>query len=84
MCEVEFVGRFAEVVPLERLRAEKSLAGMQILQRGNRLSITPLTEAEFEAIRRLGGASPAQARATSRAALQSAPKPAASAKGRGR
>lgn len=56
MCEVEFVEAFAEVVPLERLRAEKPLEGMQILQRGNRLSITPLTKAEFTAIRALGSA----------------------------
>ena len=55
MCEVEFVERFGEVVPLERLRAEKALAGMQILKRGNRLSITRLTEAEFKAIRAIGG-----------------------------
>ena len=56
MCEVGFVEAFAEVVPLERLRAERALAGMQILQRGNRLSITPLTEAEFTYIRRIGSA----------------------------
>jgi len=55
MCEVEFVERFGEVVPLERLRAEKALEGMQILKRGNRLSVTPLTEAEFKAIRAIGG-----------------------------
>ena len=54
MCEVEFVEQFAGVVPLERLRAEKALAGMQILKRGNRLSITPLAEAEFKAIRAIG------------------------------
>jgi predicted RNA-binding protein with PUA-like domain len=59
MCEVEFVERFTEVVPLERLRAEKALAGMQILQRGNRLSVTPLAEAEFKAIRALGAAASA-------------------------
>jgi predicted RNA-binding protein with PUA-like domain len=56
MCEVAFVERFASVVPLERLRAEKALADMQILKRGNRLSVTPLTEAEFKAIRALGAA----------------------------
>ena len=84
MCEVEFVGRFADVVPLERLRAEKSLAGMQILQRGNRLSITPLTEAEFETIRALGGGASGPARAAGRPARQSTPKPKASAKGRAR
>jgi predicted RNA-binding protein with PUA-like domain len=54
MCEVEFVERFPEVVPLERLRAEPSLAGMLILRKGNRLSVTPLEEAEFKAIRALG------------------------------
>jgi predicted RNA-binding protein with PUA-like domain len=54
MCEAAFVEAFPATVPLDRLRAEKSLAGLQILKRGNRLSITPLTEAEFKAIRRLG------------------------------
>jgi len=54
MCEVGFVEAFSEVVPLDRLRGEAVLADMQILQRGNRLSITPLTKAEFEAIRALG------------------------------
>lgn len=56
MCEVGFVEAFPEVVPLERLRGEAALADMQILKRGNRLSVTPLSKAEFEAIRALGGA----------------------------
>ena len=55
MCEVGFVEAFSQVVPLERLRDEPALAGMEILKRGNRLSITPLTKAEFDAIRALGG-----------------------------
>jgi predicted RNA-binding protein with PUA-like domain len=54
MCEVGFVEAFAAVVPLERLRAEPALAEMLILRRGNRLSVTPLTEGEFRAIRALG------------------------------
>jgi predicted RNA-binding protein with PUA-like domain len=57
MCEVAFVEAFAEVVPLEALRADPALEGMQILRRGNRLSITPLEEAEFERILALGRAS---------------------------
>ncbi|MEY3142303.1 MAG: hypothetical protein RLY21_796 [Planctomycetota bacterium] len=64
MCEVAFVERFTAVVPLERLRAEKALAGMQILKRGNRLSITPLTEAEFKAIRALGAAAAGESEST--------------------
>lgn len=55
MCEVGFVEAFGEVVALERLRAEPALAGMLILRRGNRLSVTPLTKGEFDAIRALGG-----------------------------
>jgi len=55
MCEVGFVEAFPEVVPLERLRSEAALSGMQILRRGNRLSITPLEQAEFDAIVALGG-----------------------------
>lgn len=54
MVEVGFVEAFPEVVPLDRLRGEASLAGLHILRRGNRLSITPLTEAEFGVIRSLG------------------------------
>ena len=54
MCEVGFREAFPEVVPLERLRAEPALAEMLILRRGNRLSVTPLTEGEFRAIRGLG------------------------------
>lgn len=54
MCRVEFVEAFPEVVPLETLRGEPALGDMQILRRGNRLSITPLTPAEFRTIRALG------------------------------
>ena len=38
------------LVGLEELRADKALAGMQILRRGNRLSITPVTPAEWKRI----------------------------------
>ncbi|MEY2714917.1 MAG: hypothetical protein RIT24_1260 [Planctomycetota bacterium] len=54
MCEVGFAEAFPEVVSLERMRGEPALGGMQILQRGNRLSITPLAKAEFDAILALG------------------------------
>ena len=54
MCEVAFVEAFAEVVSLEAMRADPALAGMQILRRGNRLSITPLEPSEFERVVELG------------------------------
>ena len=54
MCEVSFVERFAELVPLDRLRGDAALANLLMLRRGNRLSITPLERAEFDRIRVLG------------------------------
>jgi len=39
--------RKTRLVALAELRAHPELAAMRILQRGNRLSITPVTEAEF-------------------------------------
>jgi predicted RNA-binding protein with PUA-like domain len=38
------------LVPLEELRAMPELAGCPLLARGNRLSVLPLTDAEFDAI----------------------------------
>jgi predicted RNA-binding protein with PUA-like domain len=61
MCEVAFVEAFPQVVALEQLRAQEALADMHILRRGNRLSITPLTEREFRTIRALGVAGAAAA-----------------------
>jgi predicted RNA-binding protein with PUA-like domain len=38
------------LVSLQELRSHRELAGMRLLQRGNRLSITPVTPAEWEFI----------------------------------
>jgi predicted RNA-binding protein with PUA-like domain len=50
--DVKFV-RKTRVVGIAELRGQKALKNMQILQRGNRLSITPVTQAEWDCIRRL-------------------------------
>ena len=50
--DLKFVKK-TRVVPLSELRAQKALHKMQLLQRGNRLSITPVTEGEWKAIMRL-------------------------------
>ena len=43
-------------MPLDELRTYPELAGMVVLKRGNRLSITPVTDDEFDFIvKRLGG-----------------------------
>ncbi len=42
--------RKTPLLPLARMREEPSLASMTLLKRGNRLSITPVTEAEWQAV----------------------------------
>ena len=53
--EVEFVAAFPSIVSLDDLRAEKSLADMQVLKKGQRLSVQPVTEKEFKKVCQLGG-----------------------------
>jgi len=47
--DIRFVGK-TRVVGLDELRGQKALKAMQLLQRGNRLSITPVTAAEWNTI----------------------------------
>ena len=57
MVDVQLVRRFAQPVTLERLRrhTEGKLKDMLVLRRGNRLSITPVTEQEWKFINTLAG-----------------------------
>ncbi|MGE3262441.1 MAG: EVE domain-containing protein [Bacteriovoracia bacterium] len=50
LVEVEFVEAFSEVITLAQLRAEKALAKMLLLQKGSRLSVQPVSEAEWRII----------------------------------
>jgi predicted RNA-binding protein with PUA-like domain len=52
--DVKFVKR-TRLAGRAELRGEKALKHLQVLQRGNRLSITPVTQAEWECIIRLIG-----------------------------
>jgi predicted RNA-binding protein with PUA-like domain len=56
LVEVEWLCDFKTFVSLEMMRADPALAEMIVLRRGNRLSITPVTAAEFKRVCRLGGA----------------------------
>ena len=47
------------LVPIAEMRASKALAKMVTLQRGNRLSITPVTDGEWEAVLKLAKKKPA-------------------------
>ena len=42
MVDVEFVEKFRELVPLQQLKADRALAGMLVVQRGQRLSVQPV------------------------------------------
>lgn len=50
LVDVRYVKCFRRVVTLPMLRHEQSLQGLIILRPGNRLSITPVTEKEFQAV----------------------------------
>lgn len=50
MVDVGFVERFDEVLSLDEMKANPALEGMLVLQKGTRLSITPVTQAHFEAV----------------------------------
>ncbi|MBS1983930.1 MAG: EVE domain-containing protein [Bdellovibrionales bacterium] len=54
--DVEFVEAFKAVVPLHEIRENKRLAKMELLKKGSRLSIQPVTAPEFNEICRMAGA----------------------------
>lgn len=51
--EVEFVRQLPQVITLSQIRAEQGLQDMALLQKGQRLSIQPVSEKHFEIISRL-------------------------------
>ena len=56
--DVRYRHKFRHIVSLATLRRERPLAKMRVLQRGNRLSITPVRPAEWEHILSLAGDRP--------------------------
>ena len=50
MVDVEFVEAFARPVTLAEMRAEPRLAGMALLQRGQRLSVQPVMPHEWKIV----------------------------------
>ncbi|MDM7913828.1 MAG: EVE domain-containing protein [Candidatus Eisenbacteria bacterium] len=45
--DVGFVERFADVVTLDQMKSDPALAGMRVLERGTRLSVTPVEPEHF-------------------------------------
>lgn len=52
---VRALARLAEIVPLDALKTHPKLADMRINQRNQRLSVQPVTRAEFDLVVRMGG-----------------------------
>lgn len=51
--DVKFIEKFERFIPLKELKEESNLKDMTILQKGNRLSITPVARADFNFIHKL-------------------------------
>jgi predicted RNA-binding protein with PUA-like domain len=54
MVDIKYVKKFAEPLSLDRLRADPKLKGMVLLRKGSRLSVQPVTPAEWKHILSLG------------------------------
>ena len=55
MVNVKLIQRFREPLTREQLAANRATAGMLVMKRGMRLSIQPVTEAEWRAVHQLAG-----------------------------
>lgn len=54
MVDVKLLAIFPREVTIDDLRATKALAGLELLRRGSRLSVHPVSAAEFAVIERMG------------------------------
>lgn len=52
--DVKFVAKFKRVVPLKELKLDPQFKDMALTQKGNRLSVMPVSEDHFESIIELG------------------------------
>ena len=54
MIALKYKSTFKKFVALDDLKVEKKLKEMRVIQKGSRLSITPVTKQEFEHILKMG------------------------------
>jgi predicted RNA-binding protein with PUA-like domain len=52
--DIQFAERFPQIVPLATLKATPNLASMMVVQKGSRLSVQPVSRAEFLVVLALG------------------------------
>ena len=53
MVDIRFVRKFPHPLPLDELRKDRQLKGMELLRKGSRLSVQPVTESEWTHILKL-------------------------------
>jgi len=58
MVDVKLVEVFPRELSIDELRTVPALAGMELLRRGSRLSVTPVTAAEFRTVEKLARTKP--------------------------
>ena len=58
MVDIRFVAKFAEIIPLAVLKETPGLEKMVVTQKGSRLSVQPVTQEEFEIVKKLGQKKP--------------------------
>lgn len=58
LVDVGPVEKLARTVPLDELKANKKLAKMGVVQKGQRLSVMPVSAAEFDEVLRMSKAAP--------------------------
>jgi predicted RNA-binding protein with PUA-like domain len=56
MVDIRLEQIFAQPLPLQQLRAVAALKSMELLRKGSRLSVQPVTKSEFDTILKLAGA----------------------------
>jgi len=50
MVDVKFVKKLSRVIGLDEMKGEAKLEGFRLLQRGNRLSVLPVSDAYWKAV----------------------------------
>ena len=55
MVDVTFVEKLDALVSLQALKDDAALDGMRVTQKGSRLSVQPVTAAEWKEVCRMGG-----------------------------
>ncbi|MEJ5351768.1 MAG: EVE domain-containing protein [Melioribacteraceae bacterium] len=54
MVDIKLIKKFVKPVPLDEIRKNPKLKNMKLVQKGNRLSVMPITKDEFDEIIKMG------------------------------